>query len=321
MFTHLAEIGAQADASESEQERPAGKIGERSNLFLVEELIGSQNGDQQEPEHELWKFLPQESGSVGDGFRLTLTGPVDGIGEHHETNHRVARGLGEHGKFSGSVGVKCPRGRGFGSVVYGKAGPQAIGVIAEVQPVSDQRKREERECAEREYRSDRKRGVLFISLDSALGRDDRANTADGGAYGKERGQLGTEAEGAAQKNHESSGAGDFQCDETQAHSAQFEDVTQQKPRAEKNDAGFKPELIRCDTRAENCGYTDRVGDRQADQNGPQNILDIRKGPVMSFRVGSNILLQQFTCIADCREQENTGDDAEELDARGLLGLG
>src|SRR5206468_9613181 len=99
------------DTSEGEQERPSRKIGERGDLFFIEELIGSKNRDQQKAEHKLWKFLPKKRGTVGDGFGFALAGPIDGVGEHYEADHGVASGLGEHGEFACGVGIKST-GRG-----------------------------------------------------------------------------------------------------------------------------------------------------------------------------------------------------------------
>jgi len=60
LLAHIAEIGAQAHASEGKQKRPPRKIGERSHLILVKKVIGRKHRDQQEAENELRKLLPQE---------------------------------------------------------------------------------------------------------------------------------------------------------------------------------------------------------------------------------------------------------------------
>src|ERR1700722_17642535 len=110
-------------------------------------MIGGQDGDQQEAQDEFGEFLPQEGGFVLYGFGLALAGPVDGVGQDYETDHGVAGGLGEDGEFACGVRVEGARGGGFGGVVYGQAGPKTVGVVTEMEPVADQREREEREGA------------------------------------------------------------------------------------------------------------------------------------------------------------------------------
>ena len=48
LFAHLAEVGAQADTSEGQEERPAGEVGERVVLVFAKEADGGQKGDQEE---------------------------------------------------------------------------------------------------------------------------------------------------------------------------------------------------------------------------------------------------------------------------------
>src|SRR5580704_13717585 len=110
-------------------------------------MIRSQDGDQQEAQDEFGEFLPEEGGFVLYGFGLSLAGPVDGVGQDYEANHGVAGGLGQDGEFACGVGVEGTSGGGFGGVVYGQAGPEAVGVVAEMEPMADQRKGEEREGA------------------------------------------------------------------------------------------------------------------------------------------------------------------------------
>ena len=73
-----------------------------------------------------------------------LSHPLDGVGEDDEADEGVAAGLGEYGVLSGGVGVESAGGGGFGGVVDGEAGPEAVGVVAHVEGVADQRKGEER---------------------------------------------------------------------------------------------------------------------------------------------------------------------------------
>src|SRR5580704_18296196 len=123
LFAHVTEVRAEANAGERQKKRPARQIGERAYLILVEKRVGGKDGNEQESQDELGEFLPEERSLVAYSFGLALTGPVNRIGEHDEANHRVARGLHEHGQFAGGVGVERASGGGFGSVIDREAGP------------------------------------------------------------------------------------------------------------------------------------------------------------------------------------------------------
>src|SRR5258708_9714667 len=56
LFSHLAEVGAQTNTGEGEKESPPRKIRKGRRLLLGEEVVGSQNGNQQQAEHELREF-------------------------------------------------------------------------------------------------------------------------------------------------------------------------------------------------------------------------------------------------------------------------
>src|SRR5208283_3731614 len=142
LFAHFAEVGAQADTGEGEKESPAGEIGESEVLVLGEEVVGGENGNENKAEDELGEFLPEEGGFVADSFGLALAGPVDGVGQNDEADHGVARGFDEDGKFGGGVGIESASGGGFGGVVYGEAGPETVGLIGEMERVTDEREGE-----------------------------------------------------------------------------------------------------------------------------------------------------------------------------------
>ncbi len=209
LFAHFAEIGAEADAGEGEEEGPAGKIREGEILVLGEEVVGGKNGDEEKAQDEFGEFLPEEGGFVADSFGLALAGPIDGVGKNDEADHGVAGGLGEDGEFAGSVGIESAGGGGFGGVVHGEAGPEAVGLVGEMERVADEREGEEGEGAESENGGDGEGGVFIVGVNGAFGGDDGADTADGGADGEERGELGAEIEEAAEKGHESEGAEDL----------------------------------------------------------------------------------------------------------------
>src|SRR6202021_2971859 len=93
--------------------------------------------DQKESEHELWKLVPQKRSFIGDGAGLSTLRPVDRVGENDEADHGIARGLGKHGDFSGSIRVERAGGSSFGGIIDPKAGPQAEHIIAEMEAVAD----------------------------------------------------------------------------------------------------------------------------------------------------------------------------------------
>ena len=115
---------------------------------------------------------------------LAFAGPVDGVGENDETDQGVARGLGEDGEFGGGVGIKRTGGGGFGGIVYRKTGPDAVGVIGEMEGVADQWESEESDGAESQDGGDGEGGIFFISIDGALGGDDGAHAANGRPHGE-----------------------------------------------------------------------------------------------------------------------------------------
>ncbi len=145
LLAHLTEIRAEANSGERQQERPAGKIGNRADLFFVEEAVGGQNRNQQKSQHKLREFLPEEGRFVRNVLGLPLARPVNRIAEHHETDHGVTRGLHQHCQLSGSVRVERPGCGGFCGIVDRQTRPQSVGVIAQMQEMSDQRKREQRQ--------------------------------------------------------------------------------------------------------------------------------------------------------------------------------
>src|SRR5713226_3170203 len=216
---------------------------------LVKKWYSRENRNQQEAENELRKFLPEECGLVPDHLGLPAAGPVNRIGEHDEADHRVARGLRENGQFAGRVGVKRTGGSGFGGVVDREPRPQAVGVIAEVQRVANQRKREERQSAEREDGSNRERGVFVVGFDGALRGDNGADAADSRPNRKERSELGMQTEGTAEESHERNGHSNFDGYEPKADTAKLQHITEEKARAEQHDAGLEPKFVSGHARA------------------------------------------------------------------------
>src|SRR5713226_4176390 len=111
------------------------------------------------------------------------------------------------------------------------------------------------------------------------------------AHGKKRREFGLELEQAAEKSHKREGTDNFDGYQHQADSTEFENVAQKKARPQQHDSGFEPEFVSGDTCAENFRDADSVGDHQAQNDGPKNVFDVRKRPVMRFGVGADVLLQ------------------------------
>ena len=231
-------------------------------------------------QHELGELLPQERGLVRDLLRLAARGPIEGVAEDHESDDGIARGLGKDGDLAGGVGVERACSGGLRGVVDRESGPHAVGVIAEVQRVADEREGEERDCAEGEDGGDGERGVFVVGFDCAFGGDDGGDSADGRTYGEQRRELWRKLEEAAEKMHERECERDFNGDQREADAAKVKQIAEEKTRAEKDDSSLQPEFIGGHASAEDRGYSDGVGDDEADDDCPQHIFNVGDDPVM-----------------------------------------
>ena len=99
------------------------------------------------------------------------------------------RGFRQHRELRGRIGVECACRRRFGRIVHGQARPQTEGVIGKPQRMANGREREKTEGAQREDGGNGVGCVLVIGFDSALGRDNRGNAADGRSNGQQRGEF------------------------------------------------------------------------------------------------------------------------------------
>ena len=197
----VAELGAEAYSGEGGEEGPLAEVTERVELTGCEEADAGEDGERHEAEDELGELLPEEEGFALDAGGLTLRCPVDRVAENDEADERGARGLGEDGNAAGKVAVEGAGDGGFGGVVDGEAGPDAVGLLAHVEGVSDEREREEGEGAEGEDGGDGGGGVLFVGVDGALRGHDGGDAADGAADSEEAGELGRETEDFSEQRH------------------------------------------------------------------------------------------------------------------------
>src|SRR5262249_30575852 len=115
---------------------------------------------------------------------------------------------------------------------------------------------------------------------------------------EERSERGREAEAAAEPGHEGNGERDGDEDEDEGDSAELEDVAEDETRAEKDDSGLEPELVGGDAGAEDACDADCVGDEDAEENAPEDVLDIGKGYVMGFGPGVEEVLDELAGVAD-----------------------
>src|SRR5206468_6757405 len=138
-----------------------------------------------------------------------------------------------------------------------------------MESMPNQRKREERQRAKRENRSDRKGRIFVVGFNGAFRGDDRTDAAHRRADRKQRRKFGLELEQPAEKGHERKRAGDFDGHKNETHSAQLQNVAQQKTRAEQQDPRLQPKFIGSDARSENLRNSDRVGNQEAENDSPQ----------------------------------------------------
>ncbi len=308
MFAHVADIRAQADSCEREEEGPARKIREARELLLVKDVGGGDGGDEQEAEDELRELVPEECGFIPDAGGFFFARPVDCVTENYEADHGVAGCFCEDGYFAGGIGINISGGGDFGGVVDAEAGPETVAQVAHVEPVTDERKNKERNRTEREYGGDGEGGIFFVGVDGALGGDDGRDAADRGAHCQQSGELWFEAEGFAEGGHEGKRKSDFDRDKDETDAAELEDVAKKKTRTEENDSGFEPEFVRGEAGFEGGGDAGGVGYHEAEKDGPENVFDIWKGEVVRASVLGDRALDEFSGITDGYEQQKAGDE-------------
>ena len=72
------------------------------------------------------------------------------------------------------------------------------------------------------------------------------------------------------------GRSQLERDAHQADAAQLDDVAEQEPDAEQDDAGLQPELVGVDAGAEDFGHADGVRHDQPEHDRPQHVFDVRQ---------------------------------------------
>src|SRR6202790_5577152 len=120
-------------------------------------------------------------------------------------------------------------------------------------------------------------------------------------------------EHAAKKSHESNGPGNFDGYEQKTDSTEFQNVAEQVACTEQHDAGFQPEFVRGDTGTKDFRNADGVGNQKSEKNSPEDVLDIRKDPMMRLRISAHVLLKQFARVADGCEQKHARNDSKKAE--------
>jgi len=197
----VLEVGAQAHAGESGKEGPAREVGEVVELGVGEEARSGEERDGEEPEDELGELLPQEECFVFDLGGLSLRGPVDGVAQHHEADERRTRGLGEDGPAASLRPEERAGDDGLGRIVDSESGPHSIGLLAHVQQMANGGEGEQSDGAQRQDGGDGRRGFLLVGINGALRGHDRGDATDRRTDGEQAGELGRQAEDAAQHRH------------------------------------------------------------------------------------------------------------------------
>ncbi len=157
-------------------------------------------------------------------------------------------------------------------------------------------------------------------VDGSLSGHDGSDSADGAADGEQAGELGAQAEDAAEQHHDGEREDELDGDEDEREAAEVEEVAEHELCADENDAEFEPELVGGEAGAEECGEADGVADGEAEQDGPEHVLDLREGDVTGAQVVAEGL-DSLACETDAEEQRGAGDEREELTPERALARG
>src|SRR5690242_5239625 len=173
LLHHRSNVRAQANSGKRQQKRPSRKIPKSSGLRFVEDMKAGKSRDDEKSEYKFRKLIPEELRLVLFELGGFAGSPAQRECEHYESDHSVARGLGQHGEFLCSIGIDCARRNRFCGVVNRESGPQAKCVVRHSQRVSNKREGEQGYSAQGENRSDRERSVFIVGLDCSLRCNDR----------------------------------------------------------------------------------------------------------------------------------------------------
>src|SRR3954463_3177762 len=125
----------------------------------------------------------------------------------------------------------------------------------------------------------------------------------------------------ADERHDGDGDGKLDGDEAERDSAQAQDVAEEVAGAEEHDSGLEPEVVSGDAGTEDLGDAHGVGDDQAEDDRPEDVLDVREREVMGLAVVAQESLADLARIADGEQEEDAGQDPPDpgTDAQGTYG--
>jgi len=113
-----------------------------------------------------------------------------------------------------------------------------------------------------------------------LCRHDGGDAADGAADGEEAGELGWQLEDASEKRHDREREDQLDGDEDERHAADVKDVSEDELGTDEDDAELEPKLIGGYAGAEDFGDFKKVRDDEAEDDGPEDVLDVGEGNVV-----------------------------------------
>ena len=114
------------------------------------------------------------------------------------------------------------------------------------------------------------------------------------------------------EHHERSCNCELEHDQDETQSAELEDVGEQEAHAEQSDADLEEKLVRVDARPEDrkeLRAGENVSHEQAEDNGPEHVLDVGDCHVMRLAVRAQPALRAFACVADGEEKADPGKKA------------
>ena len=100
----------------------------------------------------------------------------------------------------------------------------------------------------------------------------------------------------------------------------MQDVLQQEARADQDDSQLEPQLVGGDAGAKEVGDAECVRDDKPENDGPENVLDLRERKMVLGAQNGEGVLQQLAREANTEEQRNAGQRGDKA-CRPELGLG
>ena len=104
--------------------------------------------------------------------------------------------------------------------------------------------------------------------------------------------------------------------EPAADAAQFPDIAQEEARAQEDDACLQPELVGGDAGLEDLREAEDIGNDQANEDGPEDVLDVGDSQMVALGIGIDVFFEELAGETDGKEQGQTGKEPEEFGADG-----